>query len=154
MTIVSSSLTTLDLGAIYQVDEEHTDNVGIVHRWRYHPAKSVDINAKLALHAAEIDARLVEQEAESAIERDAAPTLNYQTGAQFLQRLREIYRESDKERCARIARWIINRLDAGHVTVAQLRNAFELTAQQWSALEAKLRALKASIESVDAAAGE
>jgi len=138
------------------VGELHTDSTGTVHRFEYLATQAMMANrdAVMAARASRLEERLAEEEAKSAIEVDAAPVLNHQTGTQFLQRLREFYRNAGKERCARIARWIINRLDAGHVTAAQLRNVFDLTVQQWNTLEAKLRSLKASVEAVDAAAGE
>lgn len=155
MAIVSSEIAVqIDLGGQWFVVEHHTDNVAIVHSWRYTPAKSVDLNAKMAEHAITLNEQLMDEEVRKALEVDAAPVIQYQTGTQFLQRLRELYRDSRKEICAHIARWIINRLDAGQVTAAQMRNVFDLTAQQWTALETKLRALKASIESVDGAVGE
>ena len=153
--IVSSSIAVqIDLGSQWFVVEHHTDSVAGVHPWRYTPGKSVDLNAKLAEHAVQLDEQLKAEEVKLALEVDAAPVVVHQTGAQFLLRLRELYRDSRKEVCAFIARWIINRLDAGHVTAAQMRNAFELTVQQWNTLEAKLRTLKASIDGVDAAVGE
>jgi hypothetical protein len=63
MAIVSSEITEqIDLGDKWQVLERHTDSLGAVHEWRYHPGKSVDVNAKLAEHAAQLASALAEQE--------------------------------------------------------------------------------------------
>jgi hypothetical protein len=115
---------------------------------------ATDKDVILSSHAANLEAKLQEDEVEQAIEIDAAPVPIYQTGAQFLQRLREIYRNSDRERCARIARWIINRLDAGHVTATQLQNVFNLTVGQWNTLHAKLMVLADAATSIEEAKGE
>ena len=155
MAIVSSEIAVqLDLGSQWFVVEHHTDSVAGVHSWRYTPSKSVDLNAKLAEHATRLAEQLADEEVKRALEVDAAPVIVHQTGAQFLLRLRELYRNSRKEICAWIARWIVNRLNAGELTATQMRNVFELTVQQWNTLEAKLRVLKSSIEAVDLAVGE
>ena len=58
--------------------------------------------------------------------------LHHQTGAEFAVRLRERWSRSDKADCARIAWWLIERINAGDLTDQQLRNAFGVTQQQWS----------------------
>jgi hypothetical protein len=83
-----------------------------------------------------------------------ALNLKYQTAAQFADRLRLRYLKSSRIECARIAKWILDHIDAGDFTETQLRNAFGLTAGQWTTLEAKMRALRTHMEAVDAAAGE
>jgi hypothetical protein len=97
---------------------------------------------------------LARGEAVAALYVESAPVLRYQTGAQFLQRLREFWRNTSRETCTRIARWIIHRLDAGDVTEAQLMNVFDLTQAQWNNLEIKMRGFAADQDGVDAAAGE
>ena len=65
MVIVSSVIVEqLDLGHMWFIRENHTDNIGKVHEWIYHPGKSVDLNAKLAEHATAVNDRLVAQEIE------------------------------------------------------------------------------------------
>ncbi len=114
----------------------------------------MDRTANAAARAIRLAESLAETEVASALGRDAAPAIVHQTGAQFLARLRERYRRAEKEQSARIARWIIRRIDAGHVTAAQLRNAFGLTGPEWTTLEGKLRTLAANLDGLEAAAGE
>lgn len=64
-----------------------------------------------------------------------ALNLRYQTATQFAARLRNQFQNSTKERAGRIAHWMIERVNAGDVTEAQLRTAFGLTAQQWTTLK-------------------
>jgi hypothetical protein len=136
------------------VQEFHTDSAGKVHRFEYRWRAGMDRDAIMAARAVQLADQVADREVDVAVELDAAPVIVQQTGAQFLDRLREKYRNSDKERCARIARWIIHRLDAGHVTVAQLRNAFNLTVSEWNTLEAKLRALAGTLDDLETARGE
>lgn len=68
--------------------------------------------------------------------------LKHQTPSQFVARLREAYRQSDKERTAQIARWILAKLQTGDVTDAQLRTAFGLTTAQWNTLKTKMTNLR------------
>lgn len=138
------------------VGELHTDNVGKTYRFEYKATQAMMAarNAVMADRAAALDNKLQEDECDAAVEVDAAPVLVYQTGTQFLQRLRQRYKDANMARVARIARWIIHRLDAGQVTAAQLRTVFGLTVQQWNTLEAKMRALASNLDSIDGAVGE
>lgn len=83
-----------------------------------------------------------------------ALSLRYQTAAQFAARLRARYREATKEEAARIATRILDWIDAGDVTDAQVRNAFGLTTQQYTALKTRMTALRDAYRAVQAAAGE
>lgn len=80
--------------------------------------------------------------------------LQHQTAAQFAARLRERFRNSNREEVARLAKWILDHLDAGDFTDAQIRNAFGLTAGQWTTLKAKMTTLRTNYAAVQAAAGE
>lgn len=80
--------------------------------------------------------------------------LRHQTPAQFAARLREHYRAASKTDAARIATWIMDRIDAGDLTVAQVRAAFGMTAGQWTTLQSKLTALRTNYLAVQAALGE
>ncbi len=82
-----------------------------------------------------------------------ALTLQHQTFAQFAARLRQRYRNATQAEAARIATWILDHLDAGDFTDAQIRNAFGLTSAQWTALKAKMTTLRTNYEAVQAAEG-
>ena len=83
-----------------------------------------------------------------------ALALNHQTATQFATRLRERYRAASKEECARLAKWILDHIDAGDFTETQVRNAFGLTAGQWTTIKAKMTTLRTNYDAVLAAAGE
>ena len=83
-----------------------------------------------------------------------AISLQHQSAAQFAARLRARYLASSKIECARLATWVLNHLDAGDFTETQIRNAFGLTAGQWTTLKAKMTNLRTAYNAALAAAGE
>jgi hypothetical protein len=136
------------------VQEFHTDDAGKVHRFEYRWRAGMDRAAIAAARAVQLAESVAEGEVTSALSVDVAPSIVQQTGAQFLARLREKYRGATREEAARIARWIVRRIDAGHVTAAQLRNAFNLSVAEWDALEVRMRNLAAKLDDIESAAGE
>lgn len=84
-----------------------------------------------------------------------AINLKHQTAAQFAARLRERWKGSTREECARIAWWILERIAAGDFTETQVRNAFGLTVTQWNTLKTnKITPLRDAWAAVRAARGE
>ena len=83
-----------------------------------------------------------------------ALNLKYQTAAQFAARLRERYRYASREEAARIATWILNKIDAGDLTDVQVRNAFGLTLTQYNAMKTRMSNLRTAYQSVQSAVGE
>lgn len=80
--------------------------------------------------------------------------LKHQTVEQFVSRLREAYRNSERERLVLIAKWLLARIQAGDVTDAQCRTAFGLNATQWTALKTKMQNAVTAYNAVQAAQGE
>ncbi len=80
--------------------------------------------------------------------------LKHQTQAQFIARFREAYRNADKERLARLAKWLLARIAAGDITDAQARNAFGLTVQQWNTKKTRMTDLVAKYDAVQSAQGD
>lgn len=71
-----------------------------------------------------------------------AITLNHQTIAQFVSRLRRRWDSANKDERARLATWLYNRFLAGDITQAQIRTAFELdTTEKWTAFRDKILSL-------------
>jgi hypothetical protein len=136
------------------VQEFHSDAAGKVHRFEYRWRAGMDRAAIAAARAVQLAESVAEAEVASALAADAAPNIVQQTAAQFLARLREKYRGATREEAARIARWIVRRIDAGHVTEAQLRNAFNLSVAEWNTLEAKMRTLASRLDDLESAVGE
>ena len=80
--------------------------------------------------------------------------LKHQTSAQFVSRFREAYRDSDRERCIQLARFVIAKIQAGDLTDTQVRNAFGLNVTQWNALKTKMSNWITAQNSVQSAVGE
>lgn len=80
--------------------------------------------------------------------------LKHQTAAEFIARFREAYRNADRERLARLAKWLLARIAAGDITDTQARNAFGLTAAQWDTKKTQMTDLVAKYDAVQAAQGD
>lgn len=108
-----------------------------------------------ALHITRVIADLAQYEAEQII-LEARPfsSLRFQTKLEFADKLRQAFKSSSRERSATIANWILVHLAAGDFTDLQLRNAFGLTAGQWTTLKTKLQALADNYNAVQTAQGE
>lgn len=81
-------------------------------------------------------------------------SLRHQTATQFAARLRERYRNASREEAARIATWILSRIEAGDITDAQVRNAFSLTTTQYNQMKTRMTNLRTAWLAVQAAQGE
>ena len=80
--------------------------------------------------------------------------LKHQTAEQFIARLREAYRNSERERLVLIAKWLLARIQAGDVTDAQCRTAFGLNVTQWNALKTRMQTAVTAYNAIQAAQGE
>lgn len=80
--------------------------------------------------------------------------LKHQTAAQFAARFRAQWKGSTREQCCRMAYWLIERINAGDFTDAQVRNAFGLTSAQYTTLKSKMTAMHDHWAAVRAAVGE
>lgn len=80
--------------------------------------------------------------------------LLHQNVSDFVSRLREDYRGSEKDRTLLLALFVIARIQDGTFTDGQLRIAFGLTSTQWNALKTKMINLIAAGNAVASAAGE
>jgi hypothetical protein len=136
------------------VVEDHVDEFSRHHLVEYLAASDADYVAIRAARATQIGLRLIANEIEAALLVDADPVLEYATKPDFAPVMREAYRDATQVQCAYLANWIINRVNAGWVTETQVRNAFGLTAGQWTTLKAKMLALRDNYLAVQSAVGE
>lgn len=83
-----------------------------------------------------------------------ALSLKHQTAAQFVARIREAYRNGERERIVRIARFILARIASADITDAQCRSAFGLTVAQWNALKVKMQTFVDADTTIRGAVGE
>lgn len=134
--------------------ETYSEGGSVVQVLDYLAAAGLDIAAIATARLTSVSNALADKESSDATQVDRAPVLRFQTGSQFLDRLRALYRVSSNLECARLARWIANRVDAGDVTVTQIRTAFGMTLVEWTAFKTKLDNLRDRLNTVEAAAGE
>lgn len=135
------------------VREAHTDTAGKVWVFHYKAADGTDYAAILTARAASLDDLLQELELEEFI--NGAPfVLVHQTVTQLAARFRKAYRTASKERLAKLAYWLIERINDGTFTDNQVRNAFNLTVGQYSTLKTKAIALHDSEALIQQAQGE
>jgi len=134
--------------------ERHTDNLGVVHFAVYLSAVGADNNAIMLARVSGIDQALVDGDVQRILDIDAAPVLRYVTAAQLGSYVREQYRQRAGTELARVAKWIVNRINEGTWTATQVRNFFGLTQTQWNTLKTKMDNLISALNQVDAAVGE
>jgi adenosine/AMP kinase len=80
--------------------------------------------------------------------------LKHQSVEAFVAKVRAAYRDGNPETLLKIARFLTARVQAGDITVAQVRTAFGLNAAQWTTLRDKMLALIAADNAVQSAVGE
>lgn len=83
-----------------------------------------------------------------------ALVLKHQTLSEFAARFREAYFISERERLVRLARFVLIKIQVGDLTDNQVRNAFGLTALQWTNLKTKMENFVAAADNVRTAVGE
>lgn len=120
------------------VEERHTDHLGAVHRREFGPVLigAVNVDALRAAHAAFLEVLLAEAEFRDRLTKIAALALEHQTGGQFADRFRALYKDSGKEYLYYLSWWVIEMIGAGFITDANVRNAFGMTANQWNTFKA------------------
>lgn len=133
--------------------ERHVDATGREHVIEYGPIGQADYASIMAARAAALDDALAESEVDECIATNTVRA-QYQTGAEFAGRLRERYRVATQETAARLAAWLLGRIEAGQLTDLQVRNAFGLTAPQYTAMKTRMTTLRVSWAALRAAVGE
>lgn len=135
--------------------EVHTVTGGAEVALDYLAAVDADCAAIMAARVASLNEQLAAQEAQDNLNRDGALTLLHQTGAQFVTRFRAAVAAASREEACRLAWWLLRRIAAGHITDTQARNAFGMTAAQWTTFKTnKLQPRSDAWDAVLAAVGE
>lgn len=80
--------------------------------------------------------------------------LKHQTRAQFLARLREDYRGSERDRTVHLGDRVLAMIGSGDLTDAELRAAFGLSVAQWAAAKARMQTRVNARQTIRAAVGE
>jgi len=83
-----------------------------------------------------------------------ALVLKHATLAQLGAVFRERFKASEGVETARLAKWLLERIQDGTFTETQVKNFFELTLAQWNTLKTKIQTLRDKYADVLAARGE
>lgn len=135
--------------------ETHSDAQGVAAIIEYLAAVGANHAGIMAARAITLSDQLADDEARAKVQIDANPTpFRFQTGAEFLNRLRAYYKQASQSDCAYLATWILNRIEAGDVTDAQLQNVFNLTAGQYATIKSKWTTLRSNYLGMQSAVGE
>lgn len=156
MSIVSS---VFSLGPVQRdgrrfCTETHTDNIGLAHIASYLAAAGADYNAIMTARAPKIAVQIADQEFLDDLARTSGFVLNYQTKAEAAARFRAAYLGATQSVAASMAYWMIERINDGTFTDAQVQNAFGLTAGQYTTLKAQFQTLHDDWAAVLAAVGQ
>jgi hypothetical protein len=118
------------------VTERHTDHLGATHEVSYLATVNADYVAIRTARVPLVEATLAENEF-LAILNAAIVSPTHQSKAQFMARLREEYRRRSQAELAQLAYWIIERLNSGQITDAELQAAFGLSSGQYTNYKAR-----------------
>ena len=83
-----------------------------------------------------------------------AIVLNYATLTQLGNEFRQRYLDSSGIQTWRLAKWLMDRIDDGTVTDAQVCNFFNLSVPQYNTLKTKMLDHRTKYEDLQGAAGE
>lgn len=131
------------------VNEKHIDVIAVEHFNSYLSTDSMDKDAILAVHAAEIEKNLKDQEARTSL-NEMKYTAVYASQSNFILSIREKYRLSESEDTAQIAKWILSNSDAE----ADIRTAFGMDFIQWNTFKIKLQSFADALKTIENAKGE
>jgi len=121
---------------------------------RFLPA-ATDLNAYAAAVVARVEERIKNEELERCVfDLPWNYVLRNITLSELSAFVRELYRNASRETLARVAARILEWLANGRFTDTQMRNAFNLTVQQWNTLKTKMQTLVDNYNAVQIATGE
>ena len=136
------------------VREVYSDGQGEFARLEYLAANGADYEAIATAIELVLRESAAAQEIVDAVDRDAMPSLRFQTGAQALARFRSAFRNAQREEVCRLARWILARNSAGQITDAQMQSAFNMNAAELALFKLRLATIRDALNSVEGARGE
>lgn len=144
----------LQRGGRRWIDEVFFDARGNFYENRYLIADGSDYNAISAAKEPDLIRQFANSEALNDVEGNFKPTGRFQTVPEELLKIKERYSKSNGIETCRIARWVVNRLNDGSVTVVQMRTAFGVTPAQWNSINGRMDTFANSLTSIETAVGE
>ena len=156
MAIVFSEIVSqsLQVDGRSLIKERHTDHTGEAHDYEYLGA-AAEAATVMAGRVSDIVALLRDQDMERCIFTEPWNyVLVHATNSELAAYVRLLYRYGSRDTLAKIASRILEWITNGRFTETQIRNAFGLTAGQWTTLKTKMQTLVANYNAVQAAEGE
>lgn len=155
-SIISSAFTVgapQSNGQVY-VTEVHTWNSGLPPTiLEYGPVPvTLDFQAIANARALVIVQSKRDEEAQDNVQNDKY-ILVYNTQTEMLVYLRDLYQQTTGWDTCKLARWIVNRLDASAFPITAIRAVWGLTQAQWNSFNGVLDVYAAAYNSVNAARG-
>ncbi len=146
---------TIQANGSVNVHERHTDHIGKTYDIVYNAPAGTDLNILLGIRAARLNESLKQSDLRRAVfEAPWDYTLVYATNADLAPYVRDLYRESIKDQTALVALRIIEWINNGRFTVAQLKTVFSLSTAEFDTLKAKMENIISSYQVVEGAVGE
>lgn len=136
------------------VTEDHADQFGTHWPYEYLAVANADYAAILTLHAATVKAMIEAMEINAELQLGAPLTLKYTTKVQLGNAFRARYQTATKDEACRLAKWLLDHIDAGDFTDAQAQGFFGLTAQQYTAMKGRAANMRDAYNAMLAAVGE
>lgn len=136
------------------ITEEFSDAVGVYFENTYLAPDGQDHLATSQSKEADLIRQFSNSEALQDVEGKSRPTARFQSIDEELLKVRERYLKSTGMETCRIARWVVDRLNDGSVTVVQMRTAFSVSPAQWNSINGRMDTFANSLTSVEGAVGE
>lgn len=80
--------------------------------------------------------------------------LKHQTKEQFITRFRDKYAASNREQCAKLSTWLLDKIDAGDFDDTEIRNSFGMSVVDWVSFRNELNNLRSSLRNIQNARGK
>jgi hypothetical protein len=136
------------------VNEDHVDQFGVHWPYEYLAAVGADYAALLALHADNVARAIERGELNAMLQTGALLTLKYVTKADLGNYFRAAYQAATREEACRLAKWLLDHIDAGDFTDAQVQAFFGLTTMQYNAMKARASTMRDNYNTMLSAVGE
>lgn len=137
------------------ITETHSDAFGVYADIRYLLSVGGDPDAIATQREPDLIRINANNEAIEDVSNNTQPTHRFQTIDEELLKVRERYLKSSGIETCKIARWIVDRLNDGSVTVVQMRTAWGgIPTNQWNSINGRMDTFSAAITSVETAVGE
>lgn len=155
MAIVSSTYTVggAQIDGRHYVREDHVDNLGAHWVLEYLADVGTDYSAVMAARVAGLWDRIVDGDCAQVLS-ESRPMVIYATKTQLANAFKVAFKNATKVEAARLATWLLNRIDDATWTEAQVYNALGYTSNQWTnTVKPRLEGYRTAYNAVISATG-